>query len=129
MANQHKKPMYECQAFFPDTHPKRWKYVTDLKGFSGMLSRDHSSWRYFNVYEKETKKYLKRFYPGHVIPKVLGLLLFCLLTLKFTFGIKTPALPATSMKTPVMRPQAPLTNGIYNSATISILSPQNSILC
>src|SRR5688572_1277644 len=91
MHKQHKTPMYECQAFFPDTHPKKWKYVTDLKSFSGLLSRDHASWKYFNVYEKGSKSFLKRFYPGNLVPKVLGLLLI-LLTQKFTPSKSTPSL-------------------------------------
>ena len=71
----HKSTMYECQAFFSEGHPKKWKYVTDLRSFSQFLSKDHSSWKYFNVYEKGTKQFLKRFYPGNPIPKVLGMLL------------------------------------------------------
>ena len=81
---KHKSPMYECTAFFPDgQHPKRWKYVKDLKSFTAFLSKTHSSWKYFNVYEKGSKNYLKRFYPGNLVPKILGLLLIYL-TLKCT---------------------------------------------
>ena len=72
----HKTKMYECTAFFPSGHPKKWKYVRDLKSFSNFLTKDHPSWKYFNVYEKGTKIYLKRFYPGNLIPKILGILLF-----------------------------------------------------
>jgi hypothetical protein len=70
-----KSKMYECQAFFSSGYPKMWKYVTDLESFSKFLSRDHGEWKYFNVYEKGTKTFLKRFYPGNAIPKVLSLLL------------------------------------------------------
>ena len=70
-----KGKMYECQAFFSSGYPKKWKYVTDLESFSKFLSRDHQEWKYFNVYEKGTKTFLKRFYPGNAIPKVLSLLL------------------------------------------------------
>jgi hypothetical protein len=101
-----KGKMYECQVFFPTGFPKKWKYVTDLGAFAAFLSRDHASWKYINVYEKGTKIYLKRFYPGNVIPKVLGLLFaFCL--------------SATHMKTPLIKTTSNTsTNGIYNHATI-----------
>jgi hypothetical protein len=67
----HKTKMYECQAFFPTGFPKKWKYVTNLKTFSDFLSKDHPTWKYFNVYEKGSKAYLKRFYTGNPVPKVL----------------------------------------------------------
>lgn len=79
--------MYACFAFFPDGSVKRWKYVTNLTSFMLFLSKSHSTWKYFNVYEKGSKQFAKRFYPGNTVPKVLGLLmLFSLLTQKFTFG-------------------------------------------
>lgn len=87
-----KGKMYECTAFFPSGFPKKWKYVTNLESFSQFLSRDHGLWKYFNVYEKGTKQYLKRFYPGNAIPKVLGLLWVLghsLLTQKITPGKST----------------------------------------
>ncbi len=49
------------RSFFPAGFPKKWKYVADLASFAKFLSRDHSTWKYFNIYEKGTKKYLKRF--------------------------------------------------------------------
>jgi hypothetical protein len=87
ISHKKKGKMYECTAFFPSGFPKKWKYVTNLESFSRFLSKDHSEWKYFNVYDKGTKQYLKRFYPGNAIPKVLGLILalgFSLLTQKFT---------------------------------------------
>ena len=103
----HKTKMYECQAFFPENHPKKWKYVTDLKSFSEFLSKSHASWKYFNVYEKGTKVFRGRFYRGNVIPKVLGLLLL-LATLK-------PPYENTSDKTTSNTSN----NGFNYSATIS----------
>lgn len=97
-----KKPkgkMYECQVFFPSDFPKKWKYVTDLGSFAQFLSKSHSAWRYFNVYEKGTKLYLKRFYPGNAVPKTLAFLLVFglgLLTQKFTSN-KTFNLSALSI--------------------------------
>jgi hypothetical protein len=74
-----KRKMYECQVFFPSDYPKKWKYVTDLERFSLFLSRDHVAWKYFNVYEKGSRKYLKRFYPGTTVPKVLSFIGFLIL--------------------------------------------------
>lgn len=83
------KFMCACIVFFPNGSPKRWKYVRDLKSFSQFLTKDHPSWKYFNVYDKGTKQFVKRFYPGNIIPKTLGLLLIALLTQKFTFSQTT----------------------------------------
>lgn len=130
MQKQHKSPMYECQVFFSVGYPKKWKYVTDLKSFSGFLTRDHATWKYFNVYEKGTKNYLKRFYSGNVVPKVLGLLALWLLTQKFT-----PAVPKTfASRYPYENTfnkttSSTSTNGIYNSSTISIPNLSNPTLC
>ncbi|OLY94408.1 hypothetical protein SAMN05444008_1017 [Cnuella takakiae] len=85
-----KKPkgkMYECQAFFAETYPKKWKYVRDLESFSNFLRQSHPAYKYFNVYEKGSRQFLKRFYPGNLVPKVLPFWVFAslgLLTQKFT---------------------------------------------
>jgi len=79
----HKTKMYECTVFFATGYPKTWKYVRDLKSFAEFLNRDHPLWKYFNVYEKGSKKYLRRFYFDNVIPKVLTIILFLLIQ-KFT---------------------------------------------
>jgi hypothetical protein len=113
----HKNPMYECQVFFPEGFPKKWKYVTDLKSFAAFLSKSHPSWKYFNVYQKGTKIYLKRFYPGNLVPKVLGLLLL-LLTQKFTFD-KTFAVPSNTYEnTSSKTTPSTSTNDFNNHATI-----------
>lgn len=86
---QSKGKMYACFAFFPDASVKRWKYVTDLNSFTQFLNRSHSAWKYFNVYEKGSKQFLKRFYPGNAVPKTLAFLVLFglgLLTQKFTFN-------------------------------------------
>jgi hypothetical protein len=105
--------MYECQAFFPEDHPKKWKYVRDLKSFSEFLSKHHVSWKYFNVYEKGTRQFLKRFYQGNIIPKVLGLFLL-LATLKLPYENTSGD---TTYNTSI--------NGFNYSATISTTSNQN----
>jgi len=80
----YKKKMYACFTFFPDDSVKRWKYVPDLRSFGEFLNRKHPSWKYFNVYDKGTKQFLKRFYRDNIIPQTLMIGLF-LLTQKFTF--------------------------------------------
>ena len=126
----HKKKMYACIAFFPNGEVKRWKYVRDLKSFGDFLNKDHSTWKYFNVYDKGTKQYLKRFYSGNIIPKVLGLILILGLSLtqKFTFNktfIQCISIPyeKTFSKTTFI-------NGFNNSATIpTLLKEKRSVVC
>jgi hypothetical protein len=102
-----KGKMYECQVFFPAGYPKKWKYVTNLESFTQFLNRNHSSWKYFNVYEKGSKNYLKRFYPGNLVPKVLTAILL-LLTLNYPYeNTSSETTSSTSI------------NGFNNSATIS----------
>jgi|SRR5436190_14377611 len=85
------RKMYACFAFFANDEVKRWKYVTDLKSFVQFLTKNHPKWKYFNVYDKGTKQYLKRFYPGNIVPKILGLYLlaFSLYAMKNTFSKTT----------------------------------------
>lgn len=109
--------MYACFAFFPDGSVKRWKYVTDLYSFSQFLTKSHSTWKYFNVYEKGTKVYLKRFYPGNPVPKILGAFLLLLLTLKFTLSeIAFTTYEKTFKQTTCTK--TTFINGFNNSATI-----------
>ncbi len=123
----HKTKMYACFAFFPDGSVKRWKYVTSLTGFMLFLSKSHPAWKYFNVYEKGSKQFLKRFYPGNTVPAILGMLMLVfLLTQKFTFGnnlsaqtqnpitLKNTFNKATFNKTTFI-------NGFNNSSTIPTL--------
>ena len=129
-----KGKMYECTTFFPSGFPKKWKYVRDLKSFTQFLSKDHASWKYFNVYEKGTKNYLKRFYPGNVVPKTLGLLLLVLLTQKFTSSNTFSNSEAYIMKNTTSNKTTSSTyntsiNGFINSTTISNHSDKKSILC
>lgn len=126
----HKKKMYACFAFFPNGDVKRWKYVRNLKSFADFLTKDHSSWKYFNVYDKGTKQYIKRFYPGNVIPKVLGLLLILglLQTQKFTFD-KT-FIHSLSLSYEKTFSKTTFINGFNNSATIpTLLKEKRSVVC
>jgi hypothetical protein len=125
------KFMCACIVFFPNETPKRWKYVTDLKSFAQVLSKDHPSWKYFNVYEKGTKQYLKRFYPGNSIPKTLGLLLLVLLThihLQKIPSISQPSIKGTTIALPTSF-GLPLV-GIYYTATISTtIGNKKEVVC
>jgi hypothetical protein len=127
--DNHKSPMYACFAFFANGEVKRWKYVRDLKSFSEFLSKAHSSWKYFNVYDKGTKQYLKRFYPGNPIPKTL-LLLIVLLTQKFTFG-KTFTKQLSSYENTFNKTTfSTFTNGFNYYATIPTPKPaKKEVLC
>lgn len=115
--------MYACFAFFPDGQVKKWKYFTNLTRFVLFLSQNHPGWKYFNVYKKDTKQYLKRFYPGNFVPKVLGLLL----TLGFLQARKNTFSKTTLNQTTVGR-IAP-SNDFNNSATISIFLKKGGRPC
>jgi hypothetical protein len=110
--------MYACFVFFPNGDVKRWKYVTNLESFGKFLSKDHPSWKYFNVYDKGTKQFVKRFYPGNSIPKVLGvfLLAFLMQASNLTQNQTTiqPPMKNTFSKTTFRT----FTNGFNYSATI-----------
>ena|SRR5688572_19502140 len=126
-----RKKMYACFAFFPNGEVKRWKYVRDLKSFADFLNKDHSLWKYFNVYDKGTKQYIKRFYPNNVIPKVLGLILILglsLLTQKFTFDMTFIQLSFLSYEKTFS--ETTFINGFNNSATIpTLLKVKRSVVC
>lgn len=116
-----KGKMYECQAFFPaGSHPKKWKYVTDLGSFARFLSRDHSSWLYFNVYEKGASQCLKRFYPENVVPKTLAVLLLLaagFLVQQHTFRTSKPLGEYPMKNTCNKTTSITSINGFNNSAT------------
>lgn len=119
---QPKSKMYACFAFFPDGSVKKWKYVRNLKSFGEFLSKTHPLWKYFNVYDKGTRAFLKRFYPGNLVPKVLGL--FLLIPIKFTFALsccfpKSITYENTFDKATFNK--ATFINGFNNSATIPTL--------
>ena len=55
---------------------KKWEFVHKLNGFSMFLEKSHPTWDYMNVYERRTRKYLKRFKKGDFIPPFLCFLFF-----------------------------------------------------
>lgn len=79
------KITYSCIVFLESGETKKWKYVRDLKSFSNFLSKSHPSWKYFNVYEKSSRSFLKRFYVGNFIPKVLSFVLLLILSSTLNF--------------------------------------------
>jgi hypothetical protein len=116
---------YSCIAFFESGKPKKWQYVHKLDGFVKFLNQKHQGWKYLNVYERRTGKYLKRFYPGNHIPPFLALiaLIFSLSCLASTKQAKP--LNSTFSKTTFSPSSYPMTfskptfiNGFNNRATI-----------
>src|SRR4051812_25531334 len=95
---------YTCVVFFQEGKPKKWSFVHGLNGFVNFLNQKHATWKYCNVYERRTGQYLKRFYPGNIVPNFLSLVLFVILSslltpaashqpLNSTFSIPGEALP------------------------------------
>lgn len=127
--------MYACFAFFPDGNVKKWKYVTNLQSFSEFLSKSHPAWRYFNVYDKGTKAYLKRFYPGNLVPKVLGAVGLVLALTKTLSTFINPVRLLTYENTFILtickasEPEATFINGFNNSATIPTPEEKGGCLC
>ena len=65
---------YSIIAFFEAGAPKKWNYVHKLNVFVlNFLNKKHQGWKYLNIYDRRTGKYLKRFYPGQFIPDFLAL--------------------------------------------------------
>jgi hypothetical protein len=102
---QHKND-YSVITYFENTTPKKWQYVHNLNGFSKFLNSKHSTWKYFNVYERRTGKYLKRFYPGNIIPRFLTIILIVFASHFFLTFNNTPR-------------RSTFNNGFNNTATIS----------
>ncbi|WP_091263164.1 hypothetical protein [Gillisia sp. Hel1_33_143] len=64
-----KKNDYSVIVYFEDgTKPKKWTYVDKLNGFSMFLHKSHSTWKYMNVYNRRSAKYIRRFYRDSFIP-------------------------------------------------------------
>ena len=55
-----------------ESKPKKWEFVHKLNGFSLFLNKEHSTWEYMNVYERRTRKFLKRFKPNDFIPALIS---------------------------------------------------------
>ena len=64
---------YTCVVFYTNDKPKKWEFVHALTKFVSFLNDKHSGWKYINIYERRTGKYLKRFYPSNIIPYFLSI--------------------------------------------------------
>lgn len=62
---------YSVVAFFENEKPKKWNFVHRLSPFSQFLTNKHKDWLYMNVYDRRTRKFLKRFNKGNIIPDFL----------------------------------------------------------
>lgn len=112
---------YSCIVYFgKDEKPKKWNYVHTLNSFESFLNAKHPTWTYFNVYERRTRKYLKRFYKGSVIPYFLPLLLLAFASIPLFF---------LTFNKPSFSYSHTFINGFNNTATIWTLSkPKGGVL-
>ena len=79
----HHKNDYSCIVFFEDgSQPKKREYVHKLNSFASFLNNKHRGWKYFNVYERRSNKFLKQFRKGVFVPPFLALI-FVLVTFFF----------------------------------------------
>ena len=62
---------YSVIAFFPNEKPKKWKFVHKIRGIMKYIDKTFPSWLYINVYDRKTRKFLKRFYRGSSVPDFL----------------------------------------------------------
>jgi hypothetical protein len=58
---------YSVIAFYEGDKAKKWTYVHNLKKFANFLDDVHPGWKYLNVYERRTKKFLRQFKQGSEI--------------------------------------------------------------
>jgi hypothetical protein len=61
---------YTVIAFYSDKNPLKWRFVHSIRSIVPLLNK-HGAWAYFNVYDRRTGKYLRRFYPSNVISTFL----------------------------------------------------------
>jgi hypothetical protein len=119
---------YSCIVFFQDGKPKKWNYVHKLDGFVKFLNQKHQGWKYLNVYERRSGSYLRRFYPGNLIPGFLTFLLVTFSAFLLTFSKPTKPLNSTFNKTTFSN--LTFINGFNNSATIPTLSKEKKdVVC
>lgn len=49
---------YSVTVYFDNCTPKKLSFVNKLDGFAKFLDEKYSTWKYFNVYERKTAKFL-----------------------------------------------------------------------
>ena len=107
---------YSCIVFYKSGTTKKWQFVHGLSKFVSFINEKHPGWDYINVYDRRTGKYLKRFYPGNIIPYFLTLLPFAIILYFFlTFSNKPH--------------QSTFNNDFNNTATISTLKSKKGVQC
>lgn len=62
---------YTIIAFLESGEPKKWEYVDKLNSIAMHLNKMHPTWKYFNVYDRRTAQYLKRFKKNDYVPAFL----------------------------------------------------------
>ena len=108
---------YTCIAFYKSEKPKKWGFVHCLSKFATFLNANHPNWLYINVYERRTGKYLKRFYPGNIIPYFLAILIIIISSHFFLTFNNNPL-------------QSTFTYGFNNTTTIrNLFSQEKEGLC
>lgn len=64
---------YTVIAFLESGKPLKWIYVHTLSSIAKHLDKVYPTWKYFNVYNRRSGAYLRRFYKGSNIPPFLSL--------------------------------------------------------
>ncbi|MEA4937345.1 MAG: hypothetical protein VB102_12015 [Paludibacter sp.] len=62
------KNKYSIIVFLESGKPKKWQYVHKLNGMAMYLNKMHPTWQYFNVYDRRSGQYLKRFKRNDFVP-------------------------------------------------------------
>ena len=124
---------YTCIAFFEDGTVKKWKKIHKLSRFASFLNQKHQSWKYFNVYDRKSNKYIRRFYKSNFIPNFLPLLFPLIILIRtLTFSIAHSSnynAILTQNSTFSIAPSSnTFTNGFNNTATISTPNPKGGVL-
>ncbi|MEA4981649.1 MAG: hypothetical protein VB066_02920 [Paludibacter sp.] len=65
------KSKYSIIVFFEREKPKKWENIEKLNGMAIHLNKKHPTWLYFNVYDRRTELYLKRFKKNDYVPAYL----------------------------------------------------------
>jgi hypothetical protein len=124
---------YTVVVFMEDGTAKKWGYVHNLGGFASFLNKSHSSWKYFNVYNRRQGKYLKRFYKGNFVPPFLTFIIFALSStffLTFNNTRSDDSLNSTFSKTFSKHSLRSPLYDIYNTATIPTnCGKKGGVLC
>lgn len=134
---------YTVIAFLESGKPLKWEYVHTLSSIARHLDKVYPTWKYFNVYNRRSGAYLRRFYKGSSIPSFLSLGAILGVFLSLLAALALPPLNSTFNKSgeasnPYPKPlikfltlfreafpaSGTFTYGFNNTATIWTLSKQ-----